>query len=158
MWCPVILTLPSCSHFCNCAQRFNNVSIDSFHFINLEKLVINFFNRNIKFMNSFMTCSSYWDHISGKANFFKLNVQVTDNSIYLLCIYDLQDYVFNIKNKLSCKHTFFNLLFNFSWYRLLYYFQVCNLMIRYLYTLWSDHPDKSGTHITPYIVKLWMYV
>lgn len=58
-------------------------------------------------MNSFLACFSSQDHVSRKANFFKLNVQVIDNSICLLCIYDLYDLYFLYETN-YCKYPFFN--------------------------------------------------
>ena len=31
-------------------------------------------------------------------------------------------------------------------------FQVYKPVVRHLYNLWSDHPDKSSTHLTPHII------
>lgn len=39
---------------------------------------------------------------------------------------------------------FINLFTNYSWHTILYYFQVYNIVIRYLYTLQSDHPSKKS--------------
>ena len=34
----------------------------------------------------------------------------------------------------------------------LYWFQAYNIVVRHLYNLWGDHPDKSSTHLTSYTV------
>ena len=43
------------------------------------------------------------------------------------------------------------LFFNYSWYIMLNKFQGYNLMIRHLYNLQSEHPNKSSTHLTSYM-------
>lgn len=45
---------------------------------------------------------------------------------------------------------FFKLGYN--WRLTLYYFQVYDIVIRYLHTLWNDHHGKSSYHPLPYTV------
>ena len=55
-------------------------------------------------------------------------------------------------SRYSRGHYFLNLFFSYSWHTTLYYFHVCNIVIRHSYTLGSDQPVKSSTHLTPSIV------
>lgn len=41
------------------------------------------------------------------------------------------------------------LFFNYSWHTLLHEFQVCSMMVKHLYILGSDFPNKSSPHLTP---------
>lgn len=47
---------------------------------------------------------------------------------------------------------FFKFIFNYSWPVILYSFQVYNIGIHHLYTLWSDHHRKSSNQLSQYIV------
>ena len=49
---------------------------------------------------------------------------------------------------------FLKFIFNYSWYSILNYFQLYNIVITHLHNLCSDQCSKFGSHLTPYIVVM----
>ena len=56
------------------------------------------------------------------------------------------------------KMIFVCLLLRYNWHIKLYWFQVYNIMIWYLYPLWNDHHNKSIYHLSPYIVTNYFFL
>ena len=76
--------------------------------------------------------------------------------LYLLYIFALVNFTFLIeKSVYSFTITITSnsfLLLKYSWCTILYYFQVYNIVVQHLNTLWNDHHNKSSSHLSPYKV------
>ena len=74
---------------------------------------------------------------------------VTYGKIWLfLWLNNILLYIYTTISFLSCLKKLF---YNCTWHTVPHQFQVYNIMTRHLYNLWSDHLDKSSSHLIPHI-------